>query len=105
MKIEDYKPCRLINSYRIEAEFVQVLTFKKFIKLEDAGRVIWLSANGKNTISDMVSILKERYTSMDETTLFKGVCKLIGDLQKMGILIANWDPLYKDELPQEIAYE
>lgn len=100
--MENYKPCRLINSYRINEDSVTVLTFDSMIKLKDASMIMWLNADGKHTISDIIDILKKVYATATYEELYNGVIQLLHQLQKKGIIISNWDPILKDELPQEV---
>jgi FMN phosphatase YigB (HAD superfamily) len=98
----NYRPCRLINCFYTEKDSVTVLTFEGPAKLTGGGMIFWMNADGKHTVADIVDLLKARYTGSDPLDLYKGVLRLIKKLQQKGVLISNWDPIYKDELPQEV---
>lgn len=98
----DYRPCRVINCYSIEGNHVKVVTFNNIIKLDSAGMVFWLHADGKHSIREIIDILSKRFPNSTEENLKKGVLTLTRSLQERGVLIANWDPILKEELPQEV---
>lgn len=98
----NYRPCRLINCFYAEEDSVTVLTFSGPVRMSEGGMVLWMNADGKHTVADIVDLLKARYTGSDPMELYKGVIKLISQLQHKGAIISNWDPIYKDELPQEV---
>lgn len=103
MKILDYKPCRAINSFRQdEAEdSVTIVTFEGFITLHSAGKFLWLLSDGKHSIGDITDKLMELNPAADYENTRLGICNLVKQLQARGIMIANWDPILKNELPQE----
>ncbi len=103
MEVLDYTPCRSVNAYKtVENDRVVIITFEGMITLQGAGKEVWMHANGKTRIRDIIRILEEKNTGMNKDDCQNGVLKLLKQLQTKGILIANWDPLYKNELPQEI---
>lgn len=99
-----YKPCRLVNSYFVEESCVKVLTFTKLIKLDSAAKVFWLLADGKHTLQEIIDSLSEQYPDSERKTLYTGVLKLMANLQERGVLITNWDPILKEELPQGVTF-
>lgn len=103
MDVMEYKPCRCINAYRtLNDGKVIVITFDGMIKLNGSGKLLWMSANGKRKIREILDIIWEQCPNADYETMKEGLFNLIRQLQKKGILIPNWDPLYKSELSQEI---
>ncbi len=104
MNILDYKPCRTINSFRQDEkeDGVTIVTFDGFITLHGAGKLVWLLSDGKHPIRNMIDHFIELSPSADPEKTRVGVCTLVKQLQAKGILIANWDPILKNELPQEV---
>lgn len=103
MDVLDYTPCRYINSYRmLSDDRVLIITFDGMITLQGAGKTVWMNADGKKTIREIIQILEQKNTSIGSEVCREGVLKLIRQLKSKGLIIANWDPLYKNELPQEI---
>ncbi len=103
MDVMDYTPCRSINSYKtVENDRVIIITFEGTIMLQGAGREVWMHSDGKTKIGEIIRFLEKKKPSMNRADCKEGVLKLIRQLQSKGILISNWDPLYKNELPQEL---
>ncbi len=104
MNILDYKPCRTINSFRQDEteDSVTIVTFEGFITLHGAGKLLWLFSDGKHTIKDILDTIMGLHPSTDYEKTRVGICTLVKQLQAKGIIIANWDPILKHELPQEI---
>lgn len=104
MKILDYKPCRAINSFRQDEkeDSVTIVTFEGFITLHSAGKLLWLLSDGKHSIGDIIDRLIMLNPAADYENIRVGICTLVKQLQAKGIIIANWDPILKNELPQEL---
>lgn len=99
----NYKPCRLINCYRIDENSITVVTFFKTIKLNSISKMVWIYSDGKHTVSDIINLIEKQYFNIDREVLYKGVLSILDSLKKRGALISNWDGIYKSELPQEVV--
>ncbi|MFT4143481.1 MAG: hypothetical protein QM644_03415 [Mobilitalea sp.] len=104
MNVLEYKPCRAINSFRQneKEDSVAIVTFDGFITLQGAGKLLWVLADGKHSIKNIIEKLIELSPTADFEKTRVGVFTLVKQLQAKGILIANWDPILKNELPQEV---
>lgn len=105
MEMLEYKPCRTINLFRqnVKEDSVTIVTFEGVINLQGAGKFLWILADGKNTIGEIIEKLVTINMSADYDKVKTGVIRLVKQLQSKGILIANWDPILKNELPQEVV--
>jgi len=84
-----------------EIEF-STTTGARAFKLQGIGRLIWYKLDGKHTIKNIIDIVATELGVQDKEVLRKDVINLLAVLVKRGIVYANWDPLYKSELSQEL---
>lgn len=71
------------------------------IKLNGAGKIFWEKANGRTTVLEMVDSFLELYPYEDKINIYNSIATLMERLRDKGLVIMNWDPLYKDDLEQK----
>jgi len=99
-----YKPIRTIlifKDFSGEIEFGGVNGARMF-KLKGLGRLIWHKMDGKHTINSIVDYLVCKLDLEERETVSKELITLIQTLVKRRVAYANWDPLYKSTLCQEL---
>ncbi|WPC42609.1 PqqD family protein [Clostridium sp. JS66] len=94
----DFKPCRVIQSYKIENNKASIIGFNHVVELNSVSTVLWKMSNGKNTVKDIITEILNIFDISDENKVYDDIKKLIDMLHNEGLLIKNWDPLYKDKI-------
>ena len=99
-----YKPCRLSELFfEYDDEVVLRSADTEFFRLRGAGHTIWHMLDGKNTIGAIVIRLCEKLEIDDFDGMCEDVVSILLRLQLKLAIVANWDPLYKSELCQELV--
>ncbi|WP_164880404.1 PqqD family protein [Clostridium manihotivorum] len=93
-----FKPCRVIQSYKIEDNRAYIIGFNHVVELNSVSAVFWDMANGKNTVEQIIKRIVNVFDISDEDKVYDDICRLMEMLNQEGILIKNWDPLYKDKV-------
>ncbi|WP_069648895.1 PqqD family protein [Caloranaerobacter ferrireducens] len=94
----DFKPCRKTELYKIENGKGYIIGFKSIIELNEVAAIFWDMANGKNTIAKIVDYICEVYDVNNKQTVYNDILSIMKQLSKEGILVENWDPLYKSKI-------
>lgn len=104
MNIMEYTPCRLVNTYKENQydDTVIILTFNGLITLKDVGKQVWILSNGKNSIESIINEIIKVHPNFVFDDVKLGVLKLIKQLKEKNILIANWNPILKNEISQNV---
>lgn len=100
-KMKEYTPSRIHECYFDNGTFIELCTQTGIKRLKGFGRVVWNMCDGKNTIENIVSRISEDKTT-DINLIYNECVKLLLKLNAMGLIIMNWDPLYKEK---KIQYE
>ena len=102
MLINEYTPCRISECYMVGTDGVEISNLNGTIFLNGAGSIVWGLLDGKHTIKTIVQYLSNELNIGDYKTVHEEVISLLKVLQQKKFIIANWDPLYKFELNQEL---
>ena len=102
--VDEYTPCRITEIYLEQDEEIEVITSEGMFRLKGIPRKIWLMLDGKHTVGCIVDQLCFEFgvdkDSRDE--IRKKVISTLNRLTEMKAIIANWDPLYKFDISQEL---
>ena len=98
-----YKPCRVSELYfDINGEII-VRSFETDVyRFRDASRTIWLMLDGKNSIKTIVNKLCDELCIDDFDGIYNDLLVILNKLQLNSLVVADWDPLFKTELRQEL---
>lgn len=104
MPVEDYTPHRLTECYQDINDEVVVLctTGIDLVRLRGFGRMVWLMLDGKHTIGNIANTVFESMSEAEQASILAEVKIFLDMLQKKKLIIANWNPLHKMNLPQQI---
>lgn len=94
----NYKPCRVIQSYKIENYKAYIVGFDHVIELNSVSSVFWDMANGKNTLQDIIDKIISIFDISDKEKVYNDLIKLMDKLSNEGLIVQNWDPLYKEKI-------
>jgi len=98
--IEEYKPCRVHEVYLDEDGVIEI---SGEFRLKGAGRTIWLMLNGKHDIRSIAECLcVEFFCQQESEVIKKELITFLSMLKKRNAIVANWDPIYKLHLCQEL---
>lgn len=89
-----YKPCKITQCYKDNDDVIEVFCREGYLKLRGGGRIVWLMSDGEYTVEDIVDALTKNKKDK-RYEVYQSVTKLIMSLAEKGIMIPNWDPLYK----------
>jgi len=107
MPTGEYKPCRVTECFLDKDGEIEVSRNNgvSMFRLKGIGRSIWLMLDGKHTINDIINRLCRELSSTDVETIQKGVISVLDRLVAKKVIIANWHPLYKLQLNQELMID
>lgn len=74
-----------------------ILSQNKLIKLSGVGGKIFLYADGKHTVNQIIEKIQNERS---ETIIEEQVMKFLKKMQERGLIMSNWDPLIKLDMPQ-----
>jgi radical SAM superfamily enzyme YgiQ (UPF0313 family) len=97
----DWKPCRKLETFKTELDMVHILGFSRSIKLNMVGSIIWKMSNGKNTIMSIIKHICNIFIDVDEHQIEADVLQILIELEENGVLIQNWDPLFKSRISEK----
>lgn len=103
MEIYKYTPCRITECFLDENEEIEV--FNKSlatIKLKGFGRIIWNMLDGKHSIYDIAEKLCVNCSIKNKEKLLHELMVILKVLENKGLIVINWNPLYKISLNQEL---
>lgn len=99
----DYTPCRVNELYYDCKDEIAIGSFEADVfRLCGPSRTMWLMLDGKNSIAAIVNRLCDDFGIDDFNGMCADVVAILSRLQHRMAIIANWCPLYKDELCQEL---
>jgi hypothetical protein len=104
MPIDEYTPCRISACYLDEAGEIEIVsrTGVRMFRLKGLGRIIWLMLDGKTPIREIITQLCLALAIDDRDGIRKELLIILAMLRKRGVIIINWDPIYKLQLNQEL---
>jgi len=100
-----YTPCRSTVFYSDEngeIEFMSTTGIRMF-KLKGIGRLIWIMLDGQHTIESIVDKICAMLSVNDKKGVTEEFLVVLKMLQQKKVVIANWNPLYKMKLSQELS--
>ena len=105
MPVEEYTPCRISDIFLDQDGEIEIITLNSGeprFRLKGVGRMIWYMLDGQHKVSDIVDKLCREMNITDRETLQKELTTLLIMLKKKAAIVANWDPIYKLSLCQEL---
>lgn len=63
------------------------------IKLNSVGSLIWQAIDGKNNISDIIDLVKEKYPNIDLKVISRDVIKFLNNFVEQDLIVIDWNPL------------
>ena len=101
--IEEYTPCRLSECYLDYNDEIEIGNGNiDFFHLRGIGRIIWLMLDGKHTIRSIVERICVEMSTNDEKGVKEELILILSRLQRRKVIVANWNPIYKLQLSQEL---
>lgn len=98
--MDSYTPCRTTELYRIDGEFITIMSVHGEITLTGAKCKIWILSDGKHTIQEITNQVLGFYGNQKSNIVRAEVIDTLLFLQERSLVVTNWDPLYKQELQQ-----
>jgi len=108
MHVDDYTPCRKNEYYFDLGGEVEIASEmgNATLRMKGIGRNIWLMLDGKHTINAIVDQLCIELAISDKKAIKSELISILRMLIKKSAIVANWNPLYKLQLNQELeTYE
>ena len=105
VSVLNYTPCRVSEIYFDSGNEIVIRsidTDANVFRLRGASRSLWLMLDGKNSIETIVNKLCAETGIGDFDGICKDVVAILSRLQLSLAVVANWDPLFKTELSQEL---
>ncbi|MFA6981052.1 MAG: PqqD family protein [Ignavibacteriaceae bacterium] len=92
-----YKPYRNLTCWTFyqedDYEYVKLFSMHGVIKLNKIGSIIWKLIDDYTSVEDIIQKLDCIFPEIDLVTISNDVIKFLLQLEKEGIIIADWNPL------------
>ena len=104
MNVEDFTPMQLTEGYydKDGEVLISSVSGNDIVRLKGAGRTIWLSLNGKNSIGEITDMVCNQFPESPREAILNEVKIILRALSNKNTIVANWNPLLKYTLPQDI---
>ena len=104
INVEAFTPRRLLDDYWDKNDEILIASGKgvDLVRLRGVGRTVWLMLDGKHTISEIADSLCARFSTPERATVLDELLTLLLMLKGKNLIFANWDPLHKLNLSQEL---
>lgn len=86
-------PCHTAVMWKKLSEDEIVISTPNFqqIRLATIGKAIFERSNGKNTVSEIIDYLRNKYPQMSENQIKSETYKFLNYMQSIGVIIIDWE--------------
>ena len=102
MSMDDYTPCRMSECFLDENGEIEAISNTGTLRLKGIGRSVWHMLDGKHTIHSIVDKICLELGVNERELIQKELITLLNTFKDKGVIVINWDPIYKLTLSQEI---
>ena len=104
MRFSKYTPIRLTECFFDADGEIEIRSSTGTFRLKSIGRTIWYMLDGKHTIGQIAEQLCRELDSPGTKyeEIYNELIVVLKMLQQRDSILANWDPLYKLTLSQEL---
>jgi radical SAM superfamily enzyme YgiQ (UPF0313 family) len=98
MDFSKWTPCRKVETYKFVDNTTHIIGFDSIIKLNATASKVWKMSDGKHSIKEIVNSLKDEFNGVARDDIEVDVTRILEQLNKKGVIVMNWDPIYKNDI-------